>query len=224
MEEKKISLCKKNALVIGGTSSIGGELSKLLLENDCRVFCTGRHEPSFLCNKFFATDFSTLDFSIFSDSDFDSALKVCDILCVCYGPFLQKEIHEMKDDEWKKIALLDYALPGMLLSRVLPGMMERKFGRILLFGGTRTENVRPALTNAAYCGAKTGLSVLVKSLAQKYAQSGITCNAILPGFTRNAPGDARELSSLEVAEEGLHLLQNKNLNGVLLNVDAGWVR
>ena len=151
------------------------------------------------------------------------AAKGADVLAVCYGPFVYKKLHETEAGDWERLALCDYALPGMLVSLVLPGMMERKFGRILLFGGTRTESVKNYANNAAYAGAKTGISVIIKSLSAEYCEYGITCNGIMPGFTRNAPAGTTCISPDALAGHAMYLFEHSEMNGVLLNVDRGWV-
>ena len=140
----------------------------------------------------------------------------------------------MDAGDWIKAALHDYALPGILLSAALPKMVARKFGRILLFGGTGTAHRTEFFTNAAYAGAKTGVGTIVESTAASYARFGITCNAILPGFTKtqytekiDAVLDAkmplgRQISADSVADAALFLLKNPDANGVLLRLDRGW--
>ena len=150
------------------------------------------------------------------------ALCECDVLCVCTGPFIQKEMHLMSPSEWAFMALGNYALYGAAVSMALPKMMEKHFGRIVLFGGTRTESIRSYKTNAAYAGAKTGISVIVKSVASCYAQYGITCNAIMPGFTHDAPINTSIIEEERLAFHTLYLIEHPELNGVLLNVDKGW--
>jgi NAD(P)-dependent dehydrogenase (short-subunit alcohol dehydrogenase family) len=70
-------------------------------------------------------------------------------------------------------------------------------------------------------------------VAANYASSGVTCNAILPGFTQTeyapqsaAPGKSAPPGSMllpeEVASAAIGLLKDSNMNGVLLPVDRGW--
>lgn len=214
----------KNALVIGGTSGIGLELAKILYKSGNAVHITGRHNPCLKEFNFIQTDFKEEN-SILDLNEFPllkKQLDVVDILCVSYGPFVQKPLHLTSAQDWNKLALYDYALAGIAVSSALPGMMERKNGRIILFGGTRTENVRSYKTNAAYAGAKTAISVLVKSVSAEYRKYGITCNAVLPGFVNGAKSQEDKVSALSVAQAAFSLIQNENLNGVLLNVDKGW--
>ena len=140
----------KKALVIGGTSGIGFCLADILAQKGALVSV---FEANGLCE--------------FEHEAFKQILTECSVLCVCYGPFVQKKLHETSPEDWQKMALLDYALPGVVVSKVLTPMSERKCGSILLFGGTRSEVPRACSTNAAYLGAKTGLGVIVKSVARE---------------------------------------------------------
>ncbi|MFA6937571.1 MAG: SDR family oxidoreductase [Treponema sp.] len=223
--QKEKTLSGKKALVIGGTSGIGFSVAQSLLADGAYVTVTGRKKPLDLPK-------NSLNFIKFESNSADiiknenvlikSALCECDILCICYGPFIQKPLHEMTNEDWLKISFDDYALPGVFTSYALKYMMKRKYGRIIFFGGTRTDSVRAYKTSAAYSGAKTGISVLVKSIALQYGKFGITCNAILPGFTHDAPKDTTEILPNDVANNVIFLLKSAELNGVLLNVDRGW--
>lgn len=162
-------------------------------------------------------------------------VKSADIICVCFGPFLQKPLHCMTPEEWTAVTAFNFMLPGMLVSTVLPHMIKAQWGRILLFGGTRTDFINGFRTNAAYAAAKTGICSLVKSVALNYASMGITANAILPGFTNTEYLEdsqkkaleekmpLKELISIEnISDAGFFLLTQKQMNGVLLPVDGGW--
>lgn len=212
----------KNAVVIGGTSGIGFELAKILCKNECSVCVSGRHDPCEQGLEFIPADFTGGHLDLDEFPPLREKLCKADILCVSYGPFVQKPLHLTTAQDWQTLALYDYALAGIAVSSVLPGMMERKFGRIVLFGGTRTESVRSYKTNAAYAGAKTAISVLVKSVSAEYRKYGVTCNAVLPGFVNGAKDKSDAVSAHSVAQSAFFLIQNENLNGVLLNVDRGW--
>lgn len=105
-----------------------------------------------------------------------------DILVCALGPFHQAPLHETGQETWESLCLLNLALPGALASALLPAMRLSNWGRFLFFGGTRTDTIRAYSTNAAYAAAKTGLGVLVKSLAAEYAGEGIGAFLLCPGF------------------------------------------
>lgn len=216
----------KKALVIGGSKSVGGQVCALLKDAGADVTCVSRSKPALDEVAFVSVDFQ-------SDLDWDKddlgvpALKEClvqsDLLFICYGPFVQKTFDETNVADWKMMALQDYALPGALISSVLPHMIQQKWGRIVVFGGTRTESVKNFRSNAAYAGAKTGVSVIVKSVAAEYGSFGITCNCILPGFTNHAPENTECVDEKTLAQHALFAASHGELNGMLMNVDRGWV-
>lgn len=215
----------EKALIFGGTSGIGKELALLLAQRGMSVTVTGTAHCEFdipnvrvlsvAAEQLFASDSSYMPDSL---NDFYAELDECSMLCVSYGPFVSKPLHQTSLAEWKTVALYDYALPGLLVSRALNGMLKRSYGRILLFGGTRTDTIRPCKTNAAYTGAKTGLSVLVKSVSASYGEHNITCNAVLPGFVTSVPEGQQSVSARSVAETAVSLLTNPHLNGNLVTV------
>jgi len=219
----------KKAVVIGGSGGIGGAVSAALIASGASVVSVGRHETPGA--KSLVLD---LDYSANSAIVMDS-IRDADVLCVVRGPFLQKPLDETGPDEWASVVYANLTFPGMLVSAVLPQMKAKKWGRILLFGGTRTDSVRGFKTNAAYAAAKTGLCSLVKSVTIGYARDGITCNAVCPGFvdTEYLSSDLKEalagknpdgklILTQEIADSALFLMKNSVYNGVVLSVDKGW--
>lgn len=225
----------KKALVIGGTSGLGRECASLLLKAGARIIITGRSlpgkdgsgqadEPGFV-----RCDFEKDGIFALEKGNLNRAVREADILIVAYGPFIRKKLEDTGAADWARLAMFDYALPGLAVSLALPGMIQRGGGSILLFGGTRSESILPRSLTTAYHGAKTGLSVLVRSVAKNYAAKGIRCNAVLPGSVSSAPAanapsgsEGFVVSPRDVAEAAVSLLANPAMNGVLLNVDRGW--
>jgi len=70
--------------------------------------------------------------------------------------------------------------PLRLIGHVLPGMKERRFGRIVNIGTVAAET--GAHGQVAYATAKSALVGLTKSIAAETASSGITCNLVHPGL------------------------------------------
>jgi NAD(P)-dependent dehydrogenase (short-subunit alcohol dehydrogenase family) len=64
---------------------------------------------------------------------------------------------------------------------VLPGMLERNFGRIVNVASTAGVRGYPYV--AAYCAAKHGVIGLTRALALEVVQRNITVNAVCPGYT-----------------------------------------
>jgi NAD(P)-dependent dehydrogenase (short-subunit alcohol dehydrogenase family) len=64
---------------------------------------------------------------------------------------------------------------------VLPGMIERGFGRIVNIASTA--GLRGYAYVSAYCAAKHALVGLTRALAVETAKTGVTVNAVCPGYT-----------------------------------------
>ena len=64
---------------------------------------------------------------------------------------------------------------------VMPGMVERRFGRIVAVASTAGLKGYPYVS--AYCAAKHAVVGLVRALAMEVAQTGVTVNAVCPGLT-----------------------------------------
>ena len=227
----------KKALIIGGTSGLGRECASILLKSGAGIIITGRSlpdkdgkdSPGDVHPGFIRCDFEKEGIQALERGSLGKAVREADILIVAYGPFVRKKLEATRAADWARLAMFDYALPGLAVSLALPGMLRRGSGSILLFGGTRSESILPRSLTAPYHGAKTGLSVIVRSVAKNYAAKGIRCNAILPGSVSTAPpqntpsgSEGFAVSPRDVAEAAVSLLANPAMNGVLLNVDKGW--
>lgn len=240
-----VNIKGKKALVIGGSGGIGRALSTTLAEEGVDLVIHGSSKTNKLeilkQELSLKTNVETIicDFDEFNSftkyKKLIEQLKNTDILCVCYGPFLQKRVHETTEQEWLSSVFWNYTFPGFLVTSILPYMIEKKWGRILLFGGTRTESVHGYKTNAVYGGAKTALCSFIKSVAIEYGKFNIFCNGILPGFTKTEyistalENDLKSkmpqntlIETSEIAEAGISLIKHESLNGVLLNIDKGW--
>ena len=159
-----------------------------------------------------------------------------DILVCAWGPFRQGSIETLDGDFWQSMGGYNLVFPGILVSIFLKGMMERNWGRILLFGGTNTDTIRGFTTSAAYSAAKTGLGVIAKSAAKTAGASGVTCNVLCPGLTdteytlegmrrynrEKSPG-GKPLNTEQIALAALAILENPCINGAVIPADQGLI-
>jgi 3-oxoacyl-[acyl-carrier protein] reductase len=120
-----------------------------------------------------------------------------DALINAAGPYHRVELLSETVEGWR--AMFDNNLhPIFYLSRaVAPGMIERKWGRILSFSMANADQLvaQPQLT--AHYIAKVGVLVLTRSLARVLAPHGVTVNAISPGFIHSGSAPAEELIQME---------------------------
>jgi 2-hydroxycyclohexanecarboxyl-CoA dehydrogenase len=96
-----------------------------------------------------------------------------------FKPFLKSEPHE-----WEKLIAVN--LTGALTMHhvVLPGMVERKYGRVV---NVASDAARVGSTGeAVYAACKAGLLGLTKTLAREHARDNITLNVVCPGPTETA--------------------------------------
>lgn len=186
-------LAGRKALVLGGSGGIGAAVALALAGRGAELLIHGGRseqalEASLSAARAAAPGKASVEgFLQPLDGPRDLAsllprLGSPDILVCALGPFHQAPLHETGPETWESLCLLNLALPGALASALLPGMRKAHWGRFLFFGGTRTDAIRAYSTNAAYASAKTGLGVLVKSLAAEYGGEGIGAYLLCPGF------------------------------------------
>ncbi|KRF21114.1 2-hydroxycyclohexanecarboxyl-CoA dehydrogenase [Nocardioides sp. Soil797] len=89
----------------------------------------------------------------------------------------------VKTDEefWDKILDINYKGALRVIHTVVPGMMERGFGRVINIGSD-AGRVGSSM-EAVYSGAKGGIIAFTKTLAREVARKGVTANTVCPGPT-----------------------------------------
>jgi len=124
-----------------------------------------------------------------------------DILVNAAGHSARAFMANHPDPIWH--AIIDVCLNGhyRTIKRVLPGMIERKWGRIVNFASTAA-NVG-AVAHAAYCSAKSGVLGLTRCVALEGAPHGVSCNAINPGFVVSPQGKIAFKQQLKI--EGVEM-------------------
>jgi 2-hydroxycyclohexanecarboxyl-CoA dehydrogenase len=93
-----------------------------------------------------------------------------------FMPFVKTD-----EDFWDKILDINYKGALRVIRAVVPGMMERGFGRVINIGSD-AGRVGSSM-EAAYSGAKGGIIAFTKTLAREVARKGVTANTVCPGPT-----------------------------------------
>lgn len=144
--------------------------------------------------------------------------------------------HSLSLDKWQRD--LDVNLTGTfrVLQACLPGMRERRFGRVVVISSTAGTTGMPA--QVSYSTTKAGLLGMVKTVAAENVSLGITANAVLPGMTASSgilsmPQDIQDawLASLpngfvppeDIADAVAFFASPtaRSVTGQVLTVDAG---
>ena len=91
-------------------------------------------------------------------------------------PFLETD-----EDFWSKIIELNFKGHLRTIKAIVPGMIERGYGRVINIGSD-AGRVGSSL-EAVYSGAKGGVIAFTKTLAREIATKGVTANCVCPGPT-----------------------------------------
>jgi 2-hydroxycyclohexanecarboxyl-CoA dehydrogenase len=91
-------------------------------------------------------------------------------------PFLDTD-----EDFWDRIIDINFKGALRLTRAVLPGMIDRRWGRIVNIGSD-AGRVGSSL-ESVYSGAKGGIIAFTKTVAREVARSGVTANVVCPGPT-----------------------------------------
>lgn len=92
--------------------------------------------------------------------------------------------HGMRMERWQRD--LDVNLTGTyrVVRACLPGMRERRFGRVVFISSTAAVHGMPA--QIAYSTSKAGVLGMMRTVAAEGAAVGVTANAVLPGMTASS--------------------------------------
>ncbi len=210
---------RRRALIVGGSGGIGREAAFELAARDVDLLIHGGHSAARLDQTIASLRAEGANaqgflLDIGTPRDLLDVLPRygrVDILVVAFGPFVQKSLASTTASDWERLALLDLALPGALVSHCLRDMKAAGWGRILLFGGTRTDAIRAYSSNAAYAAAKTGLAVITKSAAAEGAAYGIGCIQICPGLVDTEYLDDVAKSELAAKAPGGALIEPRHI-------------
>lgn len=96
------------------------------------------------------------------------------------GIALSAKVLDTSNDLWERHLRVNLTGPFLMTRAVLPGMLAARWGRIINIASIAGRQGYPYI--AAYAASKHGLLGLTRALAQEVVTSGITVNAICPGY------------------------------------------
>ena len=252
----------KTAIVTGSTSGIGLGIAKALAAAGAHIVLNGMGDLSdnaklalhIASEHGVKTKYSSADMAkpaeIAQLMDLADELGGCDILINNAGIQHVAPVEEFPPEKWDAIIAINLSAAFHATRLAVPGMKKKKWGRIINTASAHSLVASPF--KSAYVAAKHGLVGLTKAVALELATTGITVNAISPGYVWTplvesqipATMVARNLSREQVIDEVLLKAQPtkqfvtveevgafavylcsdaaKNITGANLSMDGGW--
>ena len=201
-----LGIAGKVALVTGASQGIGFGIAKALAAEGANVAVTSRSRERIdaaaaeIGATGFAHDTHDLDGVPGLVGEVESALGPVEILVTnTGGPPVGLDPLGFPRDQWEAAYRELVLSPMAFVERVLPGMRERGFGRILNVGSsTMREPVQVLMLSNAH---RSGVLAAFKTIARQVAADGVTVNTVLPGRIATERL-AQTHGSMEAAEAG----------------------
>lgn len=178
------NLTGKRALVTGGGRGIGAACARELAAAGAKVVIAGRTASQ---NDAIAKEVGgegyVLDLldRVATDA-FIAKLGTIDILVNNAGAAESAPLEKVTDELWDRTMELDATAPFRLIRGFAPGMVKAGWGRVVNIASNA--GVSGYRYSSAYCAAKHAMVGYTRALAIDLARTGVTINAICPGWVQ----------------------------------------
>ncbi|SEJ49859.1 NAD(P)-dependent dehydrogenase, short-chain alcohol dehydrogenase family [Dyadobacter sp. SG02] len=185
-----LKLKQKTAFISGSTQGIGFAIARQLLEEGANVIVNGRSEEKTTgaVKRLLETDPAgnvtgiAADFSKPEDvARLIASLPEVDILINNVGIFELKPFSEIDEADWLRVFQVNVMSGARLSKAILPGMLERKWGRVVFISSESGVNVPADMIH--YGVTKTAMLSLANGLSKLTKGTEVTVNSILGGPT-----------------------------------------
>lgn len=185
------SLTGKTALITGASSGIGQAQSLALANAGARVVLVGRRKEALAATAASVSDNQgdafVLPFDLNDRTALphlrEEAMKLTggiDIVVNAAGVNFREPTDQITAESWDTTLNLNLSVPFFLAREFVPHMQSTGWGRVINIASLQTE--RAFANGLAYGASKGGVGQLTRAMAESWSASGISCNAIAPGF------------------------------------------
>jgi 3-hydroxybutyrate dehydrogenase len=227
-------LIGKRAVITGSTSGIGLGIARALAREGCQVLLNGFGkataesiragiETEFNSSAFYhGADLTRPEHIADLISTAQREMGGIDILINNAGVQHAASIEKFPTEQWDQIVAVNLSAAFHTMRLAVPLMKRAGWGRII--NTASAHGLVASANKSAYVAAKHGLVGLTKVVALETAGSGITCNAICPGWVNTELirpqilARAKELG-VEIDEATRSLLNEKQPSGQLVTVE-----
>lgn len=183
------------ALVTGAGQGIGRAIAERLTQQGAQVAVGDLRAPA-IEGLFGVTMDVTDEASVdAATTTVEAELGPVEVLVCNAGIYRSQPLAATSLADWDRMIAVN--LTGVFLAtrRVLPGMAERGWGRVVIMGSSAGKS-GGAKNVVGYAAAKAGAMAMAKSLAKEYARTGVLVNALAPALIDTEMiADMRELEA-----------------------------
>lgn len=167
------------AVITGGSKGIGADLAKRMLAEGYKVIALARHQADFRDKDLEFVEVDMLDKVGVADvaADLSARYQVTHLIHNA-GAIWPNPVEQVRPEDITGLAQLHLGSALTLLQAFLPGMKDRRFGRVI-FNASRAAMGAP--TRTAYSASKAGMIGMARTWALELAQHQITVNVVAPG-------------------------------------------
>jgi NAD(P)-dependent dehydrogenase (short-subunit alcohol dehydrogenase family) len=184
-----MNLKDKIVLITGAGSGLGKALAITAGQAGAKVICTGRRKDKIQQTAEEVTKAGGLGTAIEMDVTDEKSIEKGLKLAAKVGPIEilinnagiitgMKAVQDLPVEEWDKIMATNVRGPYLMIRSILPGMIQRGFGRILNISAP----IKHLPKASAYCASKCALDSLTKAVSYELKGLDILVNAIEPPF------------------------------------------
>jgi NAD(P)-dependent dehydrogenase (short-subunit alcohol dehydrogenase family) len=217
------------ALVTGAGRGIGRAVAERLSEQGFRVAITSRSKDE-LAEVAASCAGPTLalpaDITVGAAveqlfADVEREWGAVEVLVANAGAGYSARVEKTGDADWQRMLDLNLTAPFRCLRRAIPAMRTAGAGRIVVVASVAARVGEPYI--AAYTASKHGVLGLVRSAAAELASTGVTVNAVCPGYVDTsmtaATIDGIVAASGRTADQARDALERKQPIGRLITPD-----